>query len=344
MPLMPGRYVRPKRYSKMSFFIIVVGGFLAIVMDLFVFGGWRYIKPSPPEVQRVAAVDYVSVEQYLELDAFSEDDYGEIIIEEVSEPFVEAFLPPVTQQATIENDRRWARYAASFEPAAGDVHKPRIVLIIDDLGLNSRRSGKVVDLPAPLTLAYLPYADGLKRQTKAAREAGHELLVHTPMEPMDSKVNPGPGALRSGMSGAEIEAAFEEVLASFDGYIGINNHMGSRLTQDKAAMDRVMAMLKERGLVFVDSVTSSGSVAAQTAQEQGIYYARRDVFLDHEETPEFVHDALAKVERVAREKGVAIAIGHPKDVTVAALREWIPTLEEKGFVLTPVSAVLKVDQ
>lgn len=357
---MPGRFRKPQGYPKLTLCIVLIGGGLAIILDLFVFGGIKYITPKKhaiPQAQEVVVVQpqYVPVEEYLGIE-----------IQEADEPFVDDFVakmpiagatpemprtafiisPPVADdvmsapEIAAGQTQYWEQYAASFQPAAGDEGKPMIVIIIDDLGLNATKSKRVVDLPSPLTLAYLPYADSLKAQTAAAREAGHELLIHTPMEPMSRKTDPGPGALLESMSDEELVAAFEKILASFDGYIGINNHMGSRLTQDADAMAIIMQMLKDRELVFVDSKTAPGSVAANTAKDVGVFYAERDVFLDHEETPEFVQAALARLEQTARRNGLAIAIGHPKDVTVEALAAWIPTLEEKGLVLAPVSAVL----
>lgn len=133
-------------------------------------------------------------------------------------------------------------------------------------------------------------------------------------------------------------------LSAFSGYVGINNHMGSKMTQDRPGMARVMAELRTRGLLFIDSRTINTSVAADEAEKAGIPYAVRDVFLDHEETYEAVAGALEEVERKALKDGFAIAIGHPREETVKALREWLPTLEAKGIALVPVSAVVTVPE
>lgn len=374
----------------MTLFIVVFGGLMAVVLDLFVFGGIDYIVPrkpplAAPQVEVVEdAPHYVPVEDYLGLDIAPDlygpfigdfaselilpslpeagelgDDSvvveaaGEVVSSDVSEEKEAQPDQPVAEPQKLKQSQRWRiipsvpagdenwrRYAVPFPLGEGDEYKPRVVIIIDDLGLNVRNSKRVVGLPAPLTLAYLPYANGLQGQVDEAREAGHELIIHTPMEPMNGKTDPGPGALLSSMSDTAREAAFEKMLDSFEGYIGINNHMGSRLTQDEDAMIQIMEMLRVRGLVFVDSKTSPQSVAADVAREMGLYYAERDVFLDHEETPEFVARALLQLENIARRKGIAIAIGHPKEVTIAALEAWIPTLEQKGLLLAPVSAVL----
>lgn len=218
--------------------------------------------------------------------------------------------------------------------------RPKIAIVIDDMGMDVKHTKQVIDLPAGVTLAFLPYAPQVRSLAAAGKERGHSLLIHTPMEAMDASLNIGPGGLKESMSNTEITAAFDVMMASFDGYDGINNHMGSRLTQDKDKMDALMGALKEKGLFFLDSKTVASSVAAHEAANHGVKYAERDVFLDHVETADFVHKALAKVEQVARRDGSAIAIGHPKPETIAALRAWLPTLEEKGFQLVPVKSLL----
>jgi len=153
--------------------------------------------------------------------------------------------------------------------------------------------------------------------------------------------NLGPAGLKNDMSEDELKSTLENhVFPSFEGYVGINNHMGSRLTQNVKAMGWVMEELKERGLYFVDSKTIGSSVAARVARDTGIPYAERDVFLDHYDTLESVKKALADLERVAHRNGVAIAIGHPKTHTIEALRGWMPGMAERGLELVPASAVL----
>ncbi len=251
---------------------------------------------------------------------------------------VSPFVMPDPVQNNVPVDV-WRKHAISFKPAAGI--KGKVIIIIDDLGLSEKRTYQLSRLPAPMTFAYLPYADNLKEQTSYARDQGHELMIHVPMEPMSATQDPGPMALRVSMDSTEIDRRLKKVFNSFDGYIGINNHMGSKLTQDSRVMKQVMAELKKRGLVFIDSKTSAKSVAAKTAKDIGLYYAQRDVFLDHIATDELVAGALKQVEDRALKYGYAIAIGHPKSVTINALKEWLPTLADKGLELAPVSAVLR---
>ena len=215
----------------------------------------------------------------------------------------------------------------------------KIAIIIDDMGL-TLRSKLVENMPAPLTLSYLPYAKNLKERTKRAAENGHELMVHVPMEPLNSTLDTGPHVLKSEHSKKELLKNLEWNLSQFGGFVGINNHMGSRITRNRTAMTYVMTELKNRNLYFIDSRTISTSVAAQVAQEKGLAFGKRDVFLDHEISPSFIHGALKKLEKKAYEQGYAIAIGHPHKETIEALKEWIPTLKKKGLKLVPVSEVL----
>jgi polysaccharide deacetylase 2 family uncharacterized protein YibQ len=258
-------------------------------------------------------------------------------------PDLNAELPPETPNVDITPEREEKpKPAPEPEPFLRNAGDPaKIVIIIDDMGMDRKRSQRVVDLPVPLTLAWLPYAPKLEGITQEAKTKGHELIIHMPMEPMDSGLNPGSIALRSGMSDEEIDAMLDKAFNSFQGYVGLNNHMGSRLTKDDKAMTRVMANLKKHNLFFVDSKTIGSSVASTKAAEAGIKYGDRDVFLDHQDTPAFVHNALRQTERMAMKKGYAIAIGHPKDSTINALKEWLPTLKERGFELVPVSAVVR---
>lgn len=218
---------------------------------------------------------------------------------------------------------------------------PRIVIVIDDMGLNHRNSLRVAQLPAPVTLAYLPYAPNLSKQTGDAFQRGHELIVHMPMEPDNIKSNnPGPDALLSTLSAEENVIRLKKNLAQFDLYMGINNHMGSRMTASVAAMRPVMQELKQRGLWFLDSRTIGNSIAAKVAAETGVPYAERDVFLDNVQTVAAVDSQLRQLEQVAQKRGYAIAIGHPHDATIAALQRWIPAAIEKGFRLVPLSSVI----
>lgn len=219
--------------------------------------------------------------------------------------------------------------------------KPMIAVVIDDLGLVRDRTLATIALPAPLTLAFLPYANGVDALAQAGKAAGHELLVHMPMEPASTRTDPGPDALLTSLDAAEINARIERNLARFDGFVGINNHMGSRFTQSADGMALVLSALRARGLFFLDSRTTGASAARREAVSLNVPYAERDVFLDNHQEAPYLALQLREVETLARRNGSAIAIGHPHAVTVAALKVWLETLEAKGFELVPVSRIVE---
>ena len=233
----------------------------------------------------------------------------------------------------------WLRNA--LPPAKTGGH-PMIAIIIDDLGIDRKRSERVAALKGPLTLSYMTYADDLTRQTNDARAHGHELMVHVPMQPESSTFDPGPEVLEVGQSPEEIRRRLEWGLSRFDGYIGINNHMGSRFTSEASGMRVVMAELRRRGLAFVDSVTSEHSVGADVARQFGVPFATRHIFLDNALGVTYVRAQLDKVEAHARKYGFAVAIGHPHDGTIEALAGWVPGLQARGFVLVPVSTIIRM--
>lgn len=275
------------------------------------------------------------------------------LIDDLSDP-IDNMMDPDSErepgQGTYEADTGGVKEPQSqpqpeLEPAIEyerpeAIEKPQIAIIIDDMGMSYQYTDAVVDMDGPLTLAFLPYAPRLEETTKRALSHGHELMIHVPMEPMDGSLDIGPIGLKNDMDRETFLDIFNnQVLTSFDGYVGINNHMGSRLTQNEESMGWLMDVLQDKGLYFIDSKTISTSVAADTARRHGVTYAERDVFLDHYNDLDRIRKSLRATERVALAKGRAIAIGHPRKHTVTALREWLPTLKAKGFELVPASAL-----
>lgn len=231
----------------------------------------------------------------------------------------------------------WRRHAVAVETDAG---RPMVAIVIDDMGVDRKRSRRAIALPPPLTLAFLTYAEDLDRQTAAASASGHELMVHMAMEPRSDKVDPGPNVLRVENDADEIRRRLDWGLNRFGAYVGINNHMGSRFTADARGMAVVMDELRQRGLMFLDSRTSGSSVGARMAREAGVPVLERNVFLDNINDLKEVLRRLDETERLARRRGYAIAIGHPRDATIAALDAWMPEAAGRGIALVPVSAIL----
>ena len=253
-------------------------------------------------------------------------------------PPVSAIAAPAISPAAPEEDKTlpWRRYAVAANPDG----RPMIAIVIDDLGIDRPRTRRAIALKGPLSMSFLTYGAKLADQTAEARAAGHELWMHVPMEPSAKNVDPGPNVLLTGFNGTELLNNLRWNLDQFGHYVGINNHMGSRFTADTDGMRRVMGELKTRGLAFLDSVTSGRSAGGREAANAGVPFAMRNVFIDHEDDIKVIRSQLAKIEKLARKQGHAIAIGHPREATLKALSPWLEDIENKGFKLVPVSALL----
>lgn len=245
---------------------------------------------------------------------------------------------PATDPPATGRLPAWKRFAAVAEAANG---RPMIAIVLDDIGIDKRRGRRAIELPAPVTLAFLPYASELAEQTAQARARGHELLVHVPMQPHGTDADPGPNALDIGLGADEVQRRIEWSLRQFDGFVGINNHMGSRFTESPEGMRLVGESMRRHGLLFLDSLTSGKSVGEPTVRGLGVPTTSRDVFLDNVDTAAEVEIRLGIAERVARETGSAIAIGHPRDATLNVLEAWIPRARAAGFVLVPLTAIVE---
>lgn len=247
---------------------------------------------------------------------------------------VEIALPPAAQDAPA-----WIRNAALSNPVLGE---PMIAIVIDDLGIDQPRTARTIALQGVLTLSFIPYGYNLGDHVRNARAQGHEVMLHLPMEPMNPDVDPGPNALLAGMKPDDLADRIDWAMEQFGGYVGINNHMGSRFTAWEPGMRAVLERLRAKGLLFLDSITTQETVGYRLARSMGVANTTRDVFLDHDMRREAVAAALAKTERIARDRGYAVAIGHPHDGTIEELAAWIPTLKAKGFQLVPVSTIVRL--
>jgi uncharacterized protein len=244
---------------------------------------------------------------------------------------------PQQLAAAASSAETWRKNAVPFADLNS---RPLVAVVIDDVGIDRPRSKRAWELPGPLTMSFLPYAKDLRDQARAARARGHELMLHLPMEPA-GRADPGPNALLVSLTDAELRQRTTAALDSFDGYVGVNNHMGSRFTTFRPGMETVLRQFKGRGLMFLDSRTTAQSVGDPLAQEIGVPSIVRHVFLDDDESLDSVRRKLAEAEAVARRQGFVVAIGHPHEATLQALGEWLPGLQAKGLALAPATAVLR---
>ncbi|WP_162530349.1 divergent polysaccharide deacetylase family protein [Rhodovastum atsumiense] len=230
----------------------------------------------------------------------------------------------------------WQRLGVPATPAEG---RPTIAIMIDDMGVNRVQSDRAVRLPAPLTLSWLPYAANVTDQAAIGAANGHETMLHMPMEPL-GRTDPGPNALRTWLPAETNLANLRTALDKLPNAVGLNQHEGSVASLSVPLMDMVMGELKARDLLFVDSLTIPHSVALRRAEAAGVAAIPRNVFLDNSPDPNAIRAQIAELEAVARRKGYAIAIGHPRQTTIDVLEKYLPTLASRGFVLWPVSATL----
>jgi hypothetical protein len=314
---------------------LIVGGFAFLFVDAIVGGYWiarRFEPQAPAKVTYARIEDIPGIPRYIETDPDQKPTTVEDKPRPQPAPQVAAAASPQQQQ-----QQAWQRNAVPFRDLRS---KPLIAIVIDDVGIDRPHSKRAWELPGPLTMSFLPYAKDLREQAKAAHAHGQELMLHLPMEPM-GRADPGPNALRVSLSDSELRQRVTTALDSFDGYVGVNNHMGSRFTAYRPGMETVLRLFRARGILFLDSRTTSQTVGDQVAQELGVPSVARNVFLDDDESPEAVRRELAETERVARRQGFAVAIGHPHETTLQALAEWLPGVAGKGFALAPLSAVLR---
>jgi len=246
-------------------------------------------------------------------------------------------LPPTVRESVM-TEPAWLRNAVAFTVPP---RRKMIAVVLDDVGVAESHAEMAIALPPAVTLSFMTYAEHVDRLAAKARAQGHELLVHMPMEPLDNRIDPGQNALLVGMSDAEIRQRIRWGLARFSGYIGINNHMGSRFTQNESGMRVVLDEMRKNGLLFLDSKTIAHTVSDNLAAEMHVTHIDRDVFIDDDLSSDAAFKQLALAEKIAEKQGYAVAIGHPHPATIAALRAWIPTLESKGLVLVPLSAIVR---
>ena len=212
--------------------------------------------------------------------------------------------------------------------------------MIDDLGRRLEDVEALAALGVELSYAVLPFEARTADVVARLRRDDAEVLLHLPMEP-DSAADPGPGALRRSMDEAELARHTRAALDAVPGAVGVNNHMGSALSEDDRAMAVILAQVGERDLFYLDSRTSAASVGFELARRNGIAAARRDVFLDGTLEEDAIRGQFRRLLEVAREAGAAVAIGHPHPETLAVLRDEVPRARALGYRFVRVSYVVE---
>lgn len=217
--------------------------------------------------------------------------------------------------------------------------KTAIVIIIDDIGNSLALGQQAINLPGAVNLAILPHSKNAIQLANAAHQQGKELLLHAPMSTIRG-TDPGPGKLTADMDYQEFSQTFKQDLDAVPHIRGVNNHMGSLLTQMPTPMSWVMKILKQRGLYFVDSRTSAATVAQKTAESHNVPNLKRDIFLDNLRSETAIRHQFESLLKLADKQGLAVAIGHPYPQTLKVLEQSLPALTLRGYTLLTVSEAL----
>lgn len=218
--------------------------------------------------------------------------------------------------------------------------RPRLAIVIDDLGNDRAQADSLFHLSYPITVSVLPHEASSGEIAEEAHRRGYQVMLHLPMASnagdKDERIE-----LHPGMEGAAVEKTFAAMLDTVPYAAGVNNHEGSLGTADQKLMDELMPLLHERNLFFIDSRTTAATVAESAAHSAGVATARRNVFLDDEQTVPAVRRQFALALRDAREKGSALAIGHPHPTTLEVLNEMLPEAQRAGVQLVFASELAR---
>jgi uncharacterized protein len=238
--------------------------------------------------------------------------------------------------------------SAAASPAASPIASPspaapgavKVAIIIDDCGQWLDTEQALIALPIPITLSVLPHVRYTERIAQEAAGAGKGVMLHLPMEPL-SHAYPGPGEIKDAMTDDEVTKQTEDDLAQVPLAKGANNHEGSEASADDRVMKDVIAVIKAHDLFFVDSRTNAKTVGQTIAQDDGVPNAKRDVFLDNQAEVSYTESMLERTVEIARRNGSAIAIGHPKPTTLAAIRDFYPKMQAEGVQFVLAQALVR---
>ena len=367
----PRKGIRPRKSRRAAGFevraraalVVVVCAALALgtaVLLLLAFGGGENAVEAPPAAavppESIAPVVVTApARPELSPDAAPPEQTGpretappaqrqtpsEQVVPPANRP-VSPAAPPVTPPAEKPGDSPPARNTPAGRPERPTPPERRgtVALVIDDAGNNLQELEPFLAFPGPLTIAVLP---GLPYSAEAARRiraAGKEVFLHQPMEALGGQ-NPGPGAVYSGMDGAEIRRIISRNIDEIGPVAGLNNHQGSRITMDEKTMETILTLCRERGIYFLDSRTTADTAAPEAARRLGIKIGERDVFLDNvREKAAMVSSLEAGLTR-AESRGAAVMIGHAWSPELAPLlTQLYPRLIGEGYAFSTASRLI----
>lgn len=220
--------------------------------------------------------------------------------------------------------------------------KARLAIVIDDFGYRNQATDRILALGYPITCAVLPDAKTTARDAADCSRAGKLVILHMPMEALDGTKSYGEGFIRSGMEEGEVRARLHMALSMVPEAEGVSNHMGSKVSQDAAVMEALLAELKELGLFYLDSKTISNTVGPEVGRKVGVDVYVNGTFIDSTDDVSYIEGKIMEAAEKALRDGQAVAIGHVKSSTADALENLLPKLSSYGVELVFVNELKPV--
>jgi|GEM_PF-607187 hypothetical protein len=217
---------------------------------------------------------------------------------------------------------------------------PKIAIVLDDWGYTLDNIAPLIQLHTPVTIAVLPRLTYSRAVSQKAKDNDIEVILHLPMEPL-TRMPLEKNTIKVGMSALQIASIINEDLADLYAVKGISNHMGSKVTQDRATMEMIISLCKRRGLFFFDSYVTGKSVCEAVAKDEGVRFTSRDVFLDNESSFDYIRGQFEKLVAIARRNGYAVGIAHDRKATLAALKRLVPSAQKDGIEFIHLSETLR---
>jgi hypothetical protein len=259
----------------------------------------------------------------------------------VDQRFAEATRDGPIPRIAPDGTRPAEAFAQPVKSVTDRPNAPRIAIVVTGLGISALgTSDALAKLPGPVTLGFAPYGADLERLAARARESGHELLLQVPMEPFDYPDNdPGPQTLLTSLTAGQNLDRLHWLMSRLQGYVGLANFMGGRFTASEQALAPVLREAAKRGLIYVDDGASPRSLAGQIAGANNLSYAKADLMIDAVPTAAEIDRALTRLEKTARERGVAVGTATALPASIERITVWAKAAESHGLQLVPISAV-----
>ncbi len=229
----------------------------------------------------------------------------------------------------------------TFMPAFRSKKGPKIVFVIDDIGYHNYYEKELFNTGVPLTFAILPQLSYSTYYSMIGKKRGYEIILHQPLEPEGEWGQTDPGFITTGMNRDQAKQMLERNLKTVPDAIGINNHMGSKATQNSKLMRWIFDELKKKKMFFLDSMTSSNSIAWVTAQNVNLPQLKRNVFLDNEDDTAYIERQIWQLVDQAKDQGYAVGIGHYRKKTLDAIKKLVPKIKKQGIQMVTLQELIK---